>query len=557
MKKRIFLRQAKSKQPIMGTLIITLLLLATSVFFVGFVPEKTLAASNDYAYYKSVVIESDYISAGLSDFPILVHDNTGDLLGNVLANGSDIAFYAVGNSTQYNHEVEYYNSVTGELWAWVNVTTVADGTDTLFYMYYDDSDGVYTVGYNPTDVWDGNFAGVFHFNGTTLEDSTVNNKDLSNNGAVAQTDGIAGGCYNFTSGDSDYADVADIADISALTQITIEAWARATEIGGTALNAGIMIGQYITGTDENQDLIWWTIRRDNGKFNSIFGTPYPFNRIENSTTGPVFVNHTWSYAAMVVDENVGTDGTLWAYANGTFIGFDDVAGGDFGSPIDFSNITVDLLNVGRDHRSDTNYYFDGSFDEIRISTTTRSGSWLNASYGSQNETTGFLTLGAQQGAVAASTFQIKGLPNDIITWSGTAGTTVWCNATGDNNEWLEVNMSINASDNVTEIRVYLDDLNNSIDINASNITMYVTNAANTTYYSFGTFTDGGSNITINQSTWNTYAYAITNPFNETGLKNTNTSIFLLFQLAIPATVPTDIFWSSASDVWKIYIGYIS
>jgi len=163
-------------------------------------------------------------------------------------------------------------------------------------------------------------------------------------------------------------------------------------------------------------------------------------------------------------------------------------------------------------------------------------------------------LGFNSSSNDSSVYQIKGLQNDIVTWSGTAGTTVYCNSSGDTNEWLEVNMSINSTDNVTEIRVWVGDLNNSIDINASNITLWVANTSNTTYYSFGTFTDGGGNITINQSTWNSIIM-IDNPFNGTGLTDTNTSIFLLFRLAIPAAAPTDIFWSASSTAWKIYLGY--
>ena len=553
-KKEGFLRQVKSKQPILGTLVITLMLLATAIFFVGFVPEKVKAASTDYAYYKAITIESDYISAALTNFPILVHDSTGGLSGNVLANGSDIAFYAVGNSTQYNHEIEYYDSATGELWAWVNVTSIASGTDTLFYMYYDDSDGIYPVGHNPTSVWDSNYAGIYHFNGTTIEDSTSNNKDLTNHGAVSQTDGIAGGCYNFTSGDSDYADVAAITDISALTQITIEAWVRATAIGGSALNAGIMIGEYNTAVNADTDLIWFLVRRADGKLQSCFATPYQLDVYLINHSTQIFFNHIWTYAAMTVDENVGAVGTLWDYTNGEFVGVGDTS---VGGATDFSNIVVDVMNVGRDHRSTTDYYFDGSFDEVRISKVLRSDSWLNTSYHSQNETIGFLTLGIQESADVSS-YQIIGLSNGIITWGSVSDTTVYCNSSGDANEWLEVNMSINATDNVTEIRVFVGDLNDTTAyINASNITLYVTNASNTTYYSFGTFLDGGSNITINQSTWNTYAYALSNPFNVTGLRNTNTSIFLIFKLAIPASLQTDVFWSTSSTVWKIYIGYLT
>jgi len=547
----------KSNQPFMGALIVVSMLLIATIFFAGIVPKTTKAVSTDFGYYKSIEIDSGYIGTTLTDFPILVHDNTGDLVGKVLANGSDIAFYALGNVTQYNHEIEMFNSTSGELIAWVNVTSVESATDTLFYMFYGDSDGGYTIGHNPTDTWDGYYAGVYHFN-NSVNDSTSNDKDLTNHGAVAQSDGISGGCYNFTSTDLDYVDIAEITDVSIIHQITIEAWIRPTAIGGSNLNAGIMLGEFTTGTDDDCDLIWFNVRRDDGKMVNWFGTPQPYDGLANQTANQIFFNHEWTYASLVVDDTEGADGTLWTYSNGELVGFKDVSTGDHGGPIKFSNITCDEMNIGREHRSAINYYYDGSFDEIRISKTRRSGSWLNASFFSQNETIGFLTLGTEQEKSDESVYTLKGLPNDIITWSGAAGTAVWCNSSGDTNEWLEVNMTIIASDNITDILVWVGDLNDTTSfINASNITLWVSDASNVTYYSFGSFSDGGSNISINRTQWNIYASGLPNPFNGTGLKSKNTSIFLIFELVIPATVPTDIFHSISAIAWKIYLGTYS
>lgn len=216
---------------------------------------------------------------------------------------------------------------------------------------------------------------------------------------------------------------------------------------------------------------------------------------------------------------------------------------------DTFNWTIELSN---ENSSSGNDATNGSkVCNINVTYATNYTVWVNATDGNHttNETFWFVT---EEGT---PTFTIKGLPNDIITFSGTSGTSVYCNSSGDTNEWLEYNMSLNATVNVTELRVYMDDLNDtSAYINASNITMYVANASNATYYSFGTFADGGSNISINRTTWNTNI-VIDNPFNGTGLTNINTSIYIIFKLVIPAVTPTDIFWASSSTACRIVPGH--
>jgi len=172
---RKFWKQISSKQTIMGAVIITLMLLISATSLITITPESVKAyeplydpqASGDFTYHKQITISPDYVDETLNGFPILIHDNTGDLSGHILANASDIAFYLIGNATQVPHQIENYSSATGELWAWINVTSVSNTVNTILYMYYGDSDGGRPVGYNPTLVWDNNDIGVFLMNETT------------------------------------------------------------------------------------------------------------------------------------------------------------------------------------------------------------------------------------------------------------------------------------------------------------------------------------------------------------------------------------------------------
>jgi hypothetical protein len=191
--------------------------------------------------------------------------------------------------------------------------------------------------------------------------------------------------------------------------------------------------------------------------------------------------------------------------------------------------------------------YDGKIDEVRVSDINRNLSWTNASFDTMSQPENFLTFSTQEEPEVPSSFSIKGLDGSDynITWTGTVTTTVWSNATQPGGT-LELNMTVNSSDNVTEIRVYCDDLDASI--LASNITLYVS-SDNSSFGSLGAFTDGGSNLSINTSTWNDGTMG-TNPFDGAGLTDTTTSIYMRFLLVLGNDAGT----YTQSD-WKIYLGY--
>jgi len=181
--------------------------------------------------------------------------------------------------------------------------------------------------------------------------------------------------------------------------------------------------------------------------------------------------------------------------------------------------------------------YDGSFPSTLDDSVNTSG-W-NVSIYCSYETT--------------SSYSIDGLYNPNpptsygnLTWEGEAGTSVWSNVTNPGGT-LELSMVVNTTENVTDIKVWVDDLDATI--TASNITLYVS-SDNSSYGSLGTFTDSGSNITVNDSTWNVGTMGAT-PFTYGGITNKSVSIYFRFLLSIPASTPVNTY--SQSD-WVIYLG---
>jgi len=552
---KAFLKNIKSKQAIMGAIILSLMFIiaATSVIIDprqiaqagGYETQwETQGDYTDFLYYKIITIESDYLYETLTNFPVLVHDDTGNLSG-ILANGSDIAFYDSTNTTQYNHEIERFDSVTGELWAWVNITSISSVTDTIFYMYYNDSDGGRTVGHNPQYTWDQHYKGVWHCNGSatgTQYDSTVNDNDafFVNNGTDNTIDTGKVGYGIYPSGGGDYYQTADSDSLDFIDYITVEVW-------------------IFSSTLRNYEE-WFA----KGEKDNISMWSWKFTTYANGNT-QFDVNSTSSHSA-----TTGAGTTVsgrWYYLTGTIDG-------------DLPAIYVNLTKYTNEHSNlssvdfgvilasgiDDNRAPTGKVDEYRISRYRRAPCWINTSFHTMNETSGFMTLSLPYNAAegpTTSTYTAVGLPNSRITWAGTAGTTVWCNTSGDAYETLEVNMSVNSTDNVSELRFWIGDLNDTGEwINASNISV-VFSSDNSTWkggddsINTTSFTDGGSNVSVNETQW-THANGMygDNPFTAGlgGISDKNVSIWVRFKITIPSGASTDDFWSSSSTAWKIYIG---
>lgn len=159
-------------------------------------------------------------------------------------------------------------------------------------------------------------------------------------------------------------------------------------------------------------------------------------------------------------------------------------------------------------------------------------------------------IGLATTTISSTSISLSGLTSNRLTWSGNAGNTVWCNATGDGNETL--NMSITYADtNIQEVKVYIGDMNDTgAYINASNLSLCFSSDNSTWGASTRNFVDGGSNISINSALWTTDngCYGA-NPFPISSDKN----IYARVKLTIPAGQDIDTYWSASSTAYKVYI----
>jgi len=553
---RKLFRNISSKQTVMGAIIICILLSIIATSFTGLVPQQVKAgywseyetqAYSDYSNYKTLTIESDYVDSTLTNFPVWVHNTSTDFANNILSSARDIAFYDSTNSTRLNHEIEIWDSVTGEIGVWVNVTSVASGADTVFYMYYNDSDTVDNRDHNPTEVWDGNYIGVFHMNetdGRDCNDSTAYDNDgRYQSNLPNRTTGYCGYGQQFVYDDGDYIDMPG--GCSSAANGTIEAWVKCDGSAGGDDNQGVV---YDRPGDTDYIVLALLAANDTYYFYSKDGNVYQWRLWFDAS--PVankcwhHLNAGWENGAQSFLVNTSyavglTDGTTGYFTNGTTVGVSHTLSGQ---------------------------YWNGQMDEIRFSNIKRSDDWLNTTFHSQNESTNFLTFGDQVDfeSESSSSYSIGGLQNNRITWTGTAGSTLWCNTTGGYYETLEINLSVNSSDNVTEIRVFIDNLNDTNEwINASNISV-VFSSDNVTWNGSGdltdintsSFSDGGSNVSVNSSGWaDSNGMYGSNPFTNGGITDTNISIYCRFKLEVPATSSATTFSTSVTDSWKIYIGH--
>jgi len=114
--------------------------------------EPAIWWDTEWSYRKEITINHTEVDEDLTNFPVLIsYASDSDLVSHAQSNGDDIAFTDYyGN--QLNHEIEHYNSSTGKLVAWVNVTSLSSTMNTILYMYYG----------NPSRASMENVAGCWH-----------------------------------------------------------------------------------------------------------------------------------------------------------------------------------------------------------------------------------------------------------------------------------------------------------------------------------------------------------------------------------------------------------
>ncbi|MFA5103132.1 MAG: DUF2341 domain-containing protein, partial [Candidatus Thermoplasmatota archaeon] len=134
--------------------------------------------NDSWMFRKEITIDHTKIATDLSEFPVLISlTSDADLAAKAQADGDDLVFTDKTMNT-LNHEIELYNSSTGQLVTWVNVTSLSSSVNTTLYLYYGNSSCENQQ--KPPGVWDSDYIAVWHLNedpGTAgtggIKDSTV------------------------------------------------------------------------------------------------------------------------------------------------------------------------------------------------------------------------------------------------------------------------------------------------------------------------------------------------------------------------------------------------
>lgn len=337
--------------------------------------------NTDWDYYKPIYIDSDYVDCDLTNFPILIYlASDAELAANAQSDFDDVTFISDDNTTQYAHEFEYFDSATGKMYAWVNITSLSSSSDTYINMYY--GNAACASQEDAEGVWDSNFEAVWHMNSTS--DSTSNNIDF---------DGSKGSPTRNSGGKIHYGydfEVSDGQDL--LTHSTFY-------------------------NDAHTAITWesWEDHDDQNDYNrcifSFVDASANKDRIEHDTTNPTGQNPRlvmWANAAGAVVASSAYDAnnnmfyhvTSWSQGNNVTV----VVNGDDNRDIQAANANAyeggtysDFAVGGADYEA--SYDYDGIVDEIRISNIVRSWCWINTTYTSINSGSNgsFFTVGAEVG----------------------------------------------------------------------------------------------------------------------------------------------------------------
>jgi hypothetical protein len=351
-------------------------------------------ASSGYAYQRSIVIDHTKVqNTDQSDFPFLF--NTTDPSFAISANGGhvtsasgyDIIFSLdPGGVTKLDHELEQYNPLTGQVVAWVRIPTLSHTADTVLYVFYGNS-SVTTSQQNPGGVWDSNFTGVYHLANAgagTAADSSANGNTATLASVTAATGEIDGaGSFNGTSSymqvpSGDFLNYPISGSSNPDFSASFGVWFKTA-------TAGVILGQ-TDGTAPGgspggaQPALY--VDAAGLLRASLFSHGSVSNQIATATA---YNDNNWHFAA-----DTYTNGTEVLYVDGQFAGSQQVDEDGYNSAYAYFVGTGETANWPAANGGWL--YFNGTLDEVNVSSTARSADWIQTQYSNQSSPATFYTL---------------------------------------------------------------------------------------------------------------------------------------------------------------------
>ena len=337
---------------------------------------------------KKITILGSQVTGTLTDFPVLIYLAADTNLYNgegTLSVGNDILFTSSDGTTKLSHEIEWYNAQSGSLYAWVKIPSLIAGSNTVIYVYYNNSAAANQQ--DRTNVWSNGYAGVWHLNETsgTRYDSTANHNDLTDWNTVARGTRagmaqLAGGA-DFVRTNSEYLYINDAAQtgLDITGPITMEAWAYNDESG----NAPYFIMDKAKGSCGSGDAPYF-LRLNNAGCSLKECTVVTGSCGENPTDAQpgscTITSGSWIH---IVGTNDGTNTRI--YKNSALTDTEPYSSGIFNS--DGAFYLGSQVNAN---------YFDGIIDEARVSNVARSQDWITTEYTNMISPLTFYSISTEQ-----------------------------------------------------------------------------------------------------------------------------------------------------------------
>jgi hypothetical protein len=325
----------------------------------------------NWQYRKQITINYTKVSANLIDFPVLISlSSDANLASHARSDGWDIVFTSSDKKTKLNHELEKYNSTTGNLVAWVKVPTISSTSNTVLYMYYGNPTS--SNQQNCAGVWS-SYVAVYHFmdgSGSKITDSTLQNNSTLYGGGSHWTSGQIGGAYNFD-GINDYAVITASTAFDKSTY-TIEAWAKPN----TPQAWADIMGQ--NNTTNGPTKFQFAAGSASTNLASDFGANNAWHTLE--AVGALSNNAWNSYTDRI--DMANTNQSLWK--NGIIVASQTQTA----YPCTYANGSA--IGIGADAFGA--YKFKGTIDELRFSSIALSANWIKTEYNNQKDPSTFYSV---------------------------------------------------------------------------------------------------------------------------------------------------------------------
>ncbi|MFQ5492566.1 MAG: DUF2341 domain-containing protein [Candidatus Dojkabacteria bacterium] len=316
--------------------------------------------NGDWQYRQRISIRNSQVDTDLTDFPVYVDlSNMGsDFFREVKSDGSDIVVTSSDGFTKLSRELVAIDTSgsTGELW--FKAPNLYDASNTSFYIYFGNSSAAEI---NSTSTWKSDYKGIWHLEGV-FTDSTTN----ANNGTDSGSNAATGRFGNARS----FPDTADLVTLgtsgySASNTYTVATWLKPTiDIDAHAWEGGsVLSAPSLEGTSDSLS--------------------YYVNGVTSISTGSL-TSGQWYYVVAVYDK-AGTTQELYVdgVSKGTnSLDITDTFGGNFY-----------LGNRGLAGGGGTTRNYGGTIDEVRVTNTVVSGTWISTEYNNQSSPGNFYGVG--------------------------------------------------------------------------------------------------------------------------------------------------------------------